>query len=114
MALSAAGENATAHGCGLRQVGDARIWYVQTSGGGDADAWNVWFRASHDGGRTWSTPVRLSDATSGPGYVTPAGFAEIYGDYGEIAVTNTGKTLAAWGEGFSYIGPGGTWFNIGR
>lgn len=37
--------------------------------------------------------------------------AEIYGDYGEIAVTSTGKTIAAWGEGTSYDGPGGVWFN---
>jgi hypothetical protein len=29
-------------------------------------------------------------------------------------VTNTGKTFAAWGEGFSYLGPGGTWFNLQR
>jgi hypothetical protein len=83
---------------------------MQTSGGDDPDAWNVWFRSSSDAGATWSAPVRLSDATSGPGYVGPSGFAEIYGDYGEIAVTNTGKTIAAWGEGFSYNGPGGTWF----
>ena len=32
--------------------------------------------------------------------------------YGEVAVTSTGKTIATWGEGFSYTGPGGTWFNI--
>ena len=25
-----------------------------------------------------------------------------------------GKTIATWGEGFSYTGPGGTWFNIQR
>ena len=42
------------------------------------------------------------------------GFDEIYGDYGEVAVTNTGKTIVTWGEGFSYTGPGGTWFNIQR
>ena len=48
------------------------------------------------------------------GYVGPSGFAEIYGDYGEIDVTSTGKTIATWGEGFSYTGPGGTWFNIQR
>jgi hypothetical protein len=24
-----------------------------------------------------------------------------------------GRTFAAWGEGFSWAGPGGTWFNIG-
>ena len=42
------------------------------------------------------------------------GFAEIYGDYGEIDVTSAGKTIATWGEGFSYTGPGGTWFNVQR
>src|SRR5206468_3581401 len=66
-----------------------------------------------DGGRTWSAPVKISDAPAGAaGYVGQNGFAEIYGDYGEAAVTSTGKTFAAWGEGFSYSGPGRTWFNI--
>jgi hypothetical protein len=46
--------------------------------------------------------------------VTAAGFGEIYGDYGEMAVTSAGKTIAAWGEGYSYTGPGGTWFNVQR
>jgi hypothetical protein len=64
---------------------------------------------------TWSAPVKVSDAPAGAaGYVGADGFAEVYGDYGEIAVTNTGKTVAAWGEGFSYTGPGGTWFNVQR
>jgi len=58
------------------------------------------------------TAVRLSDVESGPGYVGPHGFKEVYGDYGEIAVTNRGKAIAVWGEGFSYIGPGGTWFAV--
>ena len=44
-------------------------------------------------------------------YISPKGFKEVYGDYGEIAVTNTGKTVAVWGEGRSYAGPGGVWFN---
>ena len=44
--------------------------------------------------------------------MTANGFGEIYGDYGEIAVTNAGRTIAVWGEGFSYNGPGGTWFNV--
>ena len=48
------------------------------------------------------------------GYIGANGFGEIYGDYGEIAVTNIGKTIATWGEGFSYTGPGGSWFNIQR
>ena len=41
----------------------------------------------------------------------PAGFVELYGDYGEIAITNLGKAVAVWGEGASYTGPGGVWVN---
>ena len=36
---------------------------------------------------------------------------EIYGDYGEMAITSAGRTIAVWGEGFSWTGPGGAWFN---
>ena len=88
------------------------LWYMQTSYGGNPNQWNVWFRRSANGGRTWSSPIRLSNAVDGPGYVRPGGFREIYGDYGEIAVTSDARTIAAWGEGFSYFGPGGTWFAI--
>jgi hypothetical protein len=112
--LSVAGENATGPRLASYHNGDARVWYMQTANGDDPDAWNVWYRSSGDGGKTWSSPVKLSDATSGAGYKTAAGFMEIYGDYGEIAVTNEGKTVAVWGEGFSYTGPGGTWFAIQR
>ena len=42
------------------------------------------------------------------------GFLEFYGDYGEIAVTNRGKTVAVWGEGFSWLGPGNVWVNVQR
>jgi hypothetical protein len=85
---------------------------MQTANGDDPDAWNVWYRSSGDGGQTWSLPVKLSDASSGAGYKTAGGFLEIYGDYGEIDITDTGKTIAVWGEGFSYTGPGGTWFAV--
>jgi hypothetical protein len=112
--ISANGEDAT--GPRLASFGGSvRVWYMQTAGGDNPDAWNVWYRSTTDGGTTWSTPVKISDAPAGAaGYIGESGFAEIYGDYGEIGVTNTGKTLAAWGEGFSYTGPGGTWFNIQR
>jgi hypothetical protein len=114
MPLSVAGEDAT--GPRLAAYGGTlRLWYMQTSGGDDPDAWNVWYRSSSDGGATWSAPVKISDAPAGAtGYVGPSGFAEVYGDYGEIAVTSAGKTFATWGEGFSYTGPGGTWFNVQR
>jgi hypothetical protein len=84
------------------------IWLDSRSG---IERWNTWFRQSTDCGLTWSDDVRLSDAASGRGYVFARGFAADYGDYSEIAVTSTGSTFAVWGEGFSYHGPGGTWYN---
>jgi hypothetical protein len=109
--LSATGEESTAPAIESRGAGDVRAWYYQTSGGGNVDAWNVWYRTSTDGGVSWAAPIRISDAGGGAAYKTAAGFAEVYGDYGEIAITNTGKTIAIWGEGASYSGPGGAWFN---
>jgi hypothetical protein len=112
-ALSVAGENATGPRLASTGGGDARIWYMQTSGGDNPDAWNVWYRSSSDGGLSWRAPVKIDDAPAGAaGYVAAGGFGEIYGDYGEIAITSAGKTVAVWGEGFSYSGPGGTWFNV--
>jgi BNR repeat-like domain len=112
--LSVNGENATGPRLASSGGGNVRMWYMQTSGGDDPDAWNVWYRTSTNGGSTWSAPVKLNDAPGGAaGYVNADGsFDEVYGDYGEIAVTSAGKTIATWGEGLSWIGPGGTWFNI--
>jgi BNR repeat-like domain len=115
--LSVAGEDATQPRLASSGGGDVRMWYMQTSGGDNPDAWNVWYRSSSNGGRSWSSPVKIDDAAAGdgnPGYINANGFDEIYGDYGEIAVTSRGKTFATWGEGFSYTGPGGTWFNVQR
>ena len=115
MPLSVNGENATQPRLASSGGGDVRIWYMQTSDGDNPDAWNVWYRSSSNGGASWFSPVKISDAPPGAaGYIGADGFGEIYGDYGEIAVTNTGKTVAIWGEGFSYTGPGGSWFNIQR
>jgi hypothetical protein len=87
--------------------GDFRVWYMDDRNG--PNAWNVWYRRSEDGGRTWLPETRLSNAASGAPYKTPAGFAHPYGDYGGIAVTSLGVTVAIWGEGTSFAGPGGTW-----
>jgi hypothetical protein len=108
--LSAAGEHSTGPVVESRGAGDVRVWYAQTNGG-NHDAWNIWYRSSADGGVTWTAPVNISDASTGAEYKTAAGFEEFYGDYGEIAITNAGKTIGTWGEAFSYTGPGGTWFN---
>ena len=109
--LSAVGEESVAPAVESRGTGDVRAWYYQTSGGGNVDAWNTWYRSSTDGGATWAAAAKLSDASGGAAYKTAAGFGEVYGDYGEIGITSTGKSIAIWGEGTSYTGPGGVWFN---
>jgi hypothetical protein len=110
-ALSVAGEEATSPAVEATGTGDVRVWYMQTTGN-DTDVWNVYYRSSIDGGATWTAPVRISDATGGAAYKTRQGFLEVYGDYGEIAITSAGKTFAIWGEGTSYTGPGGVWWNV--
>jgi hypothetical protein len=109
--LSVVGETSDAPAVESRGAGDVRAWYYQTSGGGNVDQWNVWYRSSTNGGSTWSAPVRISDATGGAAYKGANGFAEVYGDYGEIGITSAGKTIGIWGEGASYTGPGGVWVN---
>jgi hypothetical protein len=111
IALSVAGENATSPAVESRGTGDVRAWYMQTSNGDDPDAWNVFYRSSADGGASWTAPVVISDVTAGAAYKHADGFDEVYGDYGEIAITSAGKTIATWGEGLSWTGPGGVWFN---
>jgi hypothetical protein len=107
--VSTVGRMATAPTAEAVGIGDVRLWFAERS---PANRWNIWYRSSLDGGQSWSAPVRISDATSGAGYKNANGFLEFYGDYGEIAVMSNGKTIATWAEGFSWIGPGGTWFNI--
>jgi len=107
--VSTVGSEATDPAIEARGSGDFRGWYMQTTGS-DVDTWNVYYLTSTNG-TTWTAPVRISDATSGAPYKTANGFAEPYGDYGEMAITSAGKSIAIWGEGASYNGPGGVWFN---
>jgi hypothetical protein len=76
--------------------------------------WNTWYRRTTDGGRTWEKAVRLSDLSEGAPYHQDGGYAFPYGDYMELAVDDNGRNYAIWGEGLSYVGPGGTWFTRGR
>jgi hypothetical protein len=110
-ARSVDGEMATAPAIESTGDGDVRMFYFQTAQGGDVDVWNVWYRSSADGGATWTSPLKISDASGGAAYKTADGFGEPYGDYGEMGITSTGATFAAWGEGPSYWGPGGVWIN---
>jgi hypothetical protein len=108
--VSTVGRMATAPTAEATGNGDVRLWFAERR---PEDRWNIWYRRSIDGGVTWSAAVRISDAISGAKYKNADGFLEFYGDYGEIAIMSNGKTIGTWSEGFSWLGPGGTWFNIG-
>lgn len=93
--------------------GDFRVAW-QGSFDGRPDAWNTWYRRSTDGGRTWDRPARLSDVATGAPYHHADGYVFPYGDYIEMAVDGRGRSHVVWGEGLSYVGPGGTWYTRGR
>ena len=111
--ISPRGANAAFPAAVGGRTGDFRVWYMDDRKGSD-DRWNVWYRQSDDGGMSWSRSLRISDAKRGTEYVKPNGFLEPYGDYGEIAILKGSTTFAVWGEGTSYFGPGGAWYNRTR
>ena len=92
--------------------GDFRAWYMQTTGGGNVDAWNVWYRSSTDGGATW-TARRQDLGRDERRRVQDRGRLRRAlrrlrrdGDHARPA-----RPSPIWGEGTSYAGPGGVWFN---
>ena len=95
-------------------AGDFRVVW-QANFDGQTDAWNTWYRRTTDGGRTWSEPLRLSDTATTPApYHAAGGFRFPYGDYLELAVDGDGINHVIWGEGLSYVGPGGSWYTSGQ
>ena len=108
--LSAPGVHSTGPTIEATGHGDLRVWFASQDE--TTKRWKTYERHSTDGGRTWSEPVVISDAISGNGYDNANGYLEFYGDYGEIAVTSEGKTVATWGEGFSWLGPGNVFVNV--
>ncbi len=71
--------------------GDVRIAWMDMHTG----QWNLFYRASSDGGSVWSGETQ--------------GFGLPYGDYFEMAVDDRGSTQIAWGKAGSYSGPGNIW-----
>lgn len=99
--------------------GDVRIAWQDDrngfdAGGDDPDArWNTYYRSSTNGGASWSAERKLSAFVVGFTYkfATPSdGYLQPYGDYFEMDINSAGKTVALWGEGNSYNGPGNVWF----
>jgi hypothetical protein len=84
------------------------------AGGNDPNArWNTYYRSSRDGGATWSAEAKLSAFVLGYAYkfATPNdGYLQPYGDYFEIDIDSDNDTVALWGEGNSYFGPGNVWY----
>jgi hypothetical protein len=92
-------------------AGDFRVAWQDDRNG--ATSWDTWYRRTTNGGGSWSSAVRLSDATSGAPYKNANGYAFPYGDYFDLDVTPSGINVLIWGEGNNYVGPGGTWFTRG-
>jgi hypothetical protein len=99
--------------------------FPQAAGGDDgrfAVAWadnrnggrryNTWEIDSFNSGHDFTSDAQISNLGGGAGYKHPAGYQFSYGDYFDIAINNADQAFSAWGEGYSYAGPGGTWYNL--
>jgi len=97
-------------------AGDVRIAWMDTR---MADAqnrplWNTFYRASTNGGATWSAESQLSGPMRGYDYIQPIGFRFPFGDFFSIGIDNQGTTHVVWGEGRNYKSPGSIWYTRGR
>jgi hypothetical protein len=94
--------------------GDVRISWMDTRAGAGLDRWNTYYRASTNGGASWSAEVDVSTYVAGYSYVFADGFRFPFGDYYEMDIDDQGNTHLVWGEGFSYDTPGRIWYARGR
>jgi hypothetical protein len=123
VSLAPAGANHLFPALAARGDGDVRVAWMDDRNGFDTGSddpngrWNVYYRASTNGGSSWSAEAKLSQYAAGYPYkyATPKdGFAEPYGDYFELDIDGSGQTQAIWGEGPSWVGPGNVWYARGR
>lgn len=88
-----------------KAAGDVRLGWMDTRTG----AWNVYYRASTNGGKLLGPTTRISSYVPGYPYLTAAGYKLPYGDYFQMTVDQNNLTHLAFGEGPSYAGPGNIW-----
>jgi hypothetical protein len=72
-----------------------------------ANGWNVWYRASTDGGTTWTGPgKRMSAFMPAESQSAATGFYVPYGDYMGLALDPAcgSKPIMVWGEGHNWVG----------
>jgi len=97
-------------------AGDVRIAWMDTR---EVDTqnhllWNTFYRASTNGGATWSPESQLSGPVRGYDYILSNGFLFPFGNLFSIGIDNLGTTHVVWGEGRNYETPGSIWYVRGR
>jgi hypothetical protein len=97
-------------------AGDVRIAWMDTREmePKNRPLWNTFYRASTNGGATWSAESQLSGPARGYDYILSSGFLFPFGNLFSIAIDNLGATHAVWGEGRNYNSPGSIWYTHGR
>lgn len=92
-------------------AGDVRISWMDARING---MWNVYYRSSRDGGKTFSAEKKVSTFVSGYSYKNPDGFRFPFGDYFSMSIDTSGLSHLTWGEGLNYLTPGAVWYSKGK
>lgn len=97
-------------------AGDIRIAWMDTrkTDAQNHPLWNTFYRASTNGGATWSPESQLSGPVRGYDYILPNGFLFPFGNLFSIAIDNLENTQLVWGEGQNYNSPGSIWYSRGK
>jgi hypothetical protein len=97
-------------------AGDVRIAWMDTRklDAQNHPVWNTFYRASTNGGASWSPESQLSSNVRGYDYILPTGFLFPFGNLFSIGIDNLGATHVVWGEGRNYRSPGSIWYVHGR
>ena len=111
VSLAAAGVENSFPAIAARGSGDVRIAWMDSR---NSPWWNVYYRSSNNGGRSWSAESKLSSFVPGYSYISASGFGFPFGDYFEMDIDDTGATQAVWGEGLNYDTPGSIWTTHGK
>ena len=86
-------------------AGDIRIAWMDNR----TSAWNVYYRESKDGGKTFSHSVKLSTLNE-YSYQSEYGFQFPYGDYASLTVDDNGLSKIVWGEGLGWYAGGSVYY----